>query len=612
MNGLRETPPPGPYFPFHRDETYPRTLCVNFKRLEFRTLQKYCKLHNINVRPDCTQSELAVAAARHFQAAPSVDEEGVMVSFLQRVIVPDRPFQCTIDLALARRGSPADDRSDDLDAEAAGAELDETPDAMGHAHDRHHPHHPSNGGFMDDGHPPGLMGGGELLGEGRDGVRGGVHGSNNGGHGYGGGRHGHPSAMGYDEAPRAEAYPSRGMGPGYEHESDYGRPPPQMSSMSPWEQDGGHGGEMMPKLAKRSGGGGSGGGGGGRGRNGRGSCASAPAHGSLPVMAERGMPVSGGGGLGGDDHKGRKQKTDRTGGVGGGGGGGGGGVIGDTAAKAPPVKKRKGAPGWRAKNGEQVAVRDDREEPGSWILARVMKYVPETHQYELKDDDDKEGIGMLTAPRSLVIRLEDSTKGVQKGERVLAVFPDTTSFYLGTVHRVPKPAPGAERRIDVKFNDDADDTGRTPARPLPARYVVPLPEGFEEDDSKPAEDDDDEPPPPPPPAAGGGGAGGGAGEEDADDPMGEKNRRAEEDGEPPYAEMIRTALLKLPGRQGNLPTVCAYIEEHFHDRLNWRSESSLRRTPAWKASVRRTLAHHPSFCHAGTPERNVYTLVQGD
>ncbi|CAN0587977.1 unnamed protein product, partial [Ectocarpus sp. 12 AP-2014] len=36
-----------------------------------------------------------------------------------------------------------------------------------------------------------------------------------------------------------------------------------------------------------------------------------------------------------------------------------------------------------AKNGEQVAVRDDREEPGAWILARVIKYVPETHQYEV-------------------------------------------------------------------------------------------------------------------------------------------------------------------------------------------------------------------------------------
>lgn len=86
-----------------------------------------------------------------------------------------------------------------------------------------------------------------------------------------------------------------------------------------------------------------------------------------------------------------------------------------------------------------MAVRDDREEPGAWILARVIKYVPEIHQYELKDDDDKEGIGILTAPRSLVIRLEDSTKGVQKGERVLAVFPDTTSFYLGTIHRVRIP-----------------------------------------------------------------------------------------------------------------------------------------------------------------------------
>ncbi|CAM9867046.1 unnamed protein product [Ectocarpus sp. 8 AP-2014] len=92
---------------------------------------------------------------------------------------------------------------------------------------------------------------------------------------------------------------------------------------------------------------------------------------------------------------------------------------------------------------------------------------------------------------------------------------------------------------------------------------------------------------------------GGWGDEDEDD-----------DDDQPYADMIRSALMKLPGRQGNLATVCAYIEEHFHERLNWRSESILRRTPAWKASVRRTLAHHPMFCHAGTPERNVYTLVQ--
>lgn len=37
MNGLahmREGQTLSPYFPFHRSETYPRTLCVNFKRLE--------------------------------------------------------------------------------------------------------------------------------------------------------------------------------------------------------------------------------------------------------------------------------------------------------------------------------------------------------------------------------------------------------------------------------------------------------------------------------------------------------------------------------------------------------------------------------------------------
>lgn len=40
-----------------------------------------------------------------------------------------------------------------------------------------------------------------------------------------------------------------------------------------------------------------------------------------------------------------------------------------------------------AKNGEQVAVRDDREEPGAWILARVIKYVTETHHYEVQKRD---------------------------------------------------------------------------------------------------------------------------------------------------------------------------------------------------------------------------------
>ncbi|CAM9953064.1 unnamed protein product, partial [Ectocarpus fasciculatus] len=218
MNGLRETVPPGPYFPFHRDETYPRTLCVNFKRLEYRTLQKYCKLHGINVRPDCSQAELAVAAARHFQEAPSVDEEGVMVSFLQKVIVPDRPFEPTIDLTLSRMGSLSVDTADLGGGGSGGGGRSAMPNAMMHDH--------MNDAMNDDmlDGMGGDMGGG---GGGSGGRGGGVHGGNAGGgghHGGGGGggygRHGggHASAMGggmgYDEKPRAEGYSSRGMGGG--------------------------------------------------------------------------------------------------------------------------------------------------------------------------------------------------------------------------------------------------------------------------------------------------------------------------------------------------------------------------------------------------------------
>eukprot|EP00904_Undaria_pinnatifida_P007778 jgi/Undpi1/412/HiC_scaffold_1.g00408.m1 len=619
MNGFsrkREVHPPGPYFPFHRDETYPRTLCVNFKRLEYRTLQKYCKLHAINVRPDSTQAELAVAAARHFQEAPSVDEEGVMTSFLSRVIVPDRPFRPAIDLALVTMGNGDRNSSTGsrglLNSSIADSNVNDLDGVGG-------------------GDRGAARGGGGGRGGSEGGERDGSRGMHN--HDY---RHGHGghSPMGgggaYDEKPRLEGYPPRGMGGRdgggegrdggggggggggrYEHDMDYGRSPAQMSS--PWENEG-HGREMMPKAAKRSGG--------ARGRCARGATSSAPAHGGGHAITDRGMPVTSGGGSGGsgggggaagggEETKSRK-RADRSGGGGAGTGtgaaGAGGGNSGEAVVKAPPLKKRKGGGGWRAKNGEQVAVRDDREEVGAWILARVIKYVPETHQYELKDDDDKEGMGGLTAPRSLVIRLEETTKGVLKGDRVLAVFPDTTSFYVGTVHRVPKAVVGCERRIEVKFNDDADDNGRTPARPLPARYVVPLPEGFDEEEGKVEEEDGDVAG-----AVGGtgtGGGGGGAvggGEEDAEEPMGTEDDDA---GEPPYVDMIRTALLKMPGRQGNLPAVYAYIEEHFHDRLNWKSESSLRRTPAWKSSVRRTLAHNPSFCHAGTPERNVYTLAE--
>lgn len=113
------------------------------------------------------------------------------------------------------------------------------------------------------------------------------------------------------------------------------------------------------------------------------------------------------------------------------------------------------------------------------------------------------------------------------------MFVTSTHFDPLLQKQVPKAVVGCERRIEVKFNDDADDNGRTPARPLPARYVVPLPEGFDEEEGKVEEEDGDVAGAVGGSSAGGGGAAGGAGtggggggavgggEEDAEEPMGE-------------------------------------------------------------------------------------------
>ena len=52
------------YFPYHRNEKYPRSLKSDFKKLKISTLKKYVQQFNINVRPDCTPVELSVAVAR--------------------------------------------------------------------------------------------------------------------------------------------------------------------------------------------------------------------------------------------------------------------------------------------------------------------------------------------------------------------------------------------------------------------------------------------------------------------------------------------------------------------------------------------------------------------
>ncbi len=126
--------------------------------------------------------------------------------------------------------------------------------------------------------------------------------------------------------------------------------------------------------------------------------------------------------------------------------------------------------------GEQVAAKVSKsDENGSWILANVLSVDLNSEVYEVQDEDDPRRIMMV--PFSNLRRLVENASDIRKGDRVLAVFPDTTSFYRSIVVKSPKPhgstgAANGQWDVVVKFDDDEDDTGKPPARRIPARFVI--------------------------------------------------------------------------------------------------------------------------------------------
>jgi SGF29 tudor-like domain len=157
-----------------------------------------------------------------------------------------------------------------------------------------------------------------------------------------------------------------------------------------------------------------------------------------------------------------------------------------------------------ARAGEQVAAKVTRtDENGSWILASVQRFYPETETYDVQDEDDTSKL--IRLPWNHVIRLSLGTEGTfEKGTRCMAIFPETTSFYRAKVSKNPvweleSTPPSASssssssrtnnnghefnvtpvvREVIVKFEDDEDGSGKTPHRRVPARYVIPIPADY--------------------------------------------------------------------------------------------------------------------------------------
>ena len=52
------------YMPFHRSDRYPRHLTIDWRRAKASTLKRYVDLYELNVRPELTAGEVAVAVAK--------------------------------------------------------------------------------------------------------------------------------------------------------------------------------------------------------------------------------------------------------------------------------------------------------------------------------------------------------------------------------------------------------------------------------------------------------------------------------------------------------------------------------------------------------------------
>jgi hypothetical protein len=132
-----------------------------------------------------------------------------------------------------------------------------------------------------------------------------------------------------------------------------------------------------------------------------------------------------------------------------------------------------------ASPGEQVAARVKFNEDGSWILGNVLEYNAGTQRYLVQDEDEVNRVVQLAYDD--VRRLDDSCANLRRGDQVLAVFPETTSFYRAVVVKTPK-SPANE--VVVKFEDDEDEAGRNPARRVPARFVLRRSDVEDSDDSE--------------------------------------------------------------------------------------------------------------------------------
>lgn len=131
-----------------------------------------------------------------------------------------------------------------------------------------------------------------------------------------------------------------------------------------------------------------------------------------------------------------------------------------------------------AKAGEQVAftltIAGEGVSDIDWILGKVISYDHETQVYHIADEDMEIPTKTYVLAESQIQILGNFEK-LSKGDRVWAVYPDTTSFYQATVVTVRKTQGGGSSSIAyVNFLDDHDEMGVTHDKQVLINHIMKI------------------------------------------------------------------------------------------------------------------------------------------
>jgi SAGA-associated factor 29 len=136
------------------------------------------------------------------------------------------------------------------------------------------------------------------------------------------------------------------------------------------------------------------------------------------------------------------------------------------------------------KAGEKVAARvpiaAEDSESDLWILAAVVRYLTDKKKYEIEDEDpgdegdpnpvrkhyrlNKKNIVALP-------KIFNPNQVFGKGSQVLAMFPNTTTFYPAIIEKEASKV--TNMMYALKFEDD-EEQGRRVSRKVSFKYVIPM------------------------------------------------------------------------------------------------------------------------------------------